>query len=369
MRQAGRQVVAGPARRRGVIVRVGVQSYSLQTLDDMLAKPGRTAAYQGTIVPKPQERRQTIIPLDAYNAGLSETFNAVLGWTPVLRAGLCDLRDFAFVGEWSLPFHQGNAAVLVDQALGWTAAHIDTLSAAGLHARAGFVGWADGRRDALTLARTDFADLDEAVVLSAPGQHIYGHWLIDYLPRLHILHTSGGTSLPVLLNVAPDWCAAFLRAFGIEHHQLRRLAAGTGVRLGRAIIPTLPKHDAHVAFPLLRAAADAFRRYIRAIPFTPRQPLPRGPRYFLHRGGGSTRARPPLIANMAELRDAAAGLGFTVISPERFSVRAQAHLFQGARVVVGEDGSALHNVAFSEPGCTLGVISESARFSPLHASL
>jgi capsular polysaccharide biosynthesis protein len=42
---------------------------------------------------------------------------------------------------------------------------------------------------------------------------------------------------------------------------------------------------------------------------------------------------------------------------------------QAARIVVGEDGSALHNVAFAESGLTLGVLTTPERDNLYHLTL
>ncbi|MGC4106921.1 MAG: glycosyltransferase 61 family protein [Thermomicrobiales bacterium] len=61
--------------------------------------------------------------------------------------------------------------------------------------------------------------------------------------------------------------------------------------------------------------------------------------------------------------------GYTAVRPETLSLPAQARLFRAARIVLGEDGSGLHNIIFSEPGCALGVISVPDRINLWHLGL
>lgn len=346
--------------------------YTLRSLDDLLRWPPvagrRLALYRSVLTPKTQAARRTFLPLDPYNLGLAAQFDAVLGWTPPLRAGLLDLHGFDFVGEWALPCHPGAGVCVLDAALGWNRQHLQEFASPALRERSGFALSRNGR---LLCMSDAVVELEEALVLSCPGQHIYGHWIIDFLMRLLTVRQSGGWPGKVLLNVAPDFCAAFLRSFGIDNHQIVSLAGHGAVRIGRAVIPTLAKIDAHIAYPLLRQAGEAFRTALRSIPLpdAPARPLPQGRHFFLDRAGPSTRMRAPLIANMPALREVAAAAGFVVLQPERHTVREQALLFEQARVLVGEDGSALHNAVFCDPGCVVGVISEAERFSPLHASL
>ncbi len=75
------------------------------------------------------------------------------------------------------------------------------------------------------------------------------------------------------------------------------------------------------------------------------------------------------ISNAQRLEQLAVARGFLPVHPEAFSLPAQARIFRAARIVLGEDGSGLHNVMFAEPGCVLGVISVLDRINLWHMAI
>jgi capsular polysaccharide biosynthesis protein len=75
------------------------------------------------------------------------------------------------------------------------------------------------------------------------------------------------------------------------------------------------------------------------------------------------------IHNIGDVEKAAADRGYTIINPEKYSVAQQAAIFSRARAIVGEDGSGLHNVIFTEPGCVLGVIGIPERTNLWHVGI
>lgn len=74
------------------------------------------------------------------------------------------------------------------------------------------------------------------------------------------------------------------------------------------------------------------------------------------------------IVNMLAIERLAVAAGFEAVHPETLSFAGQRKLFAEASVVVGEDGSGLHNVIFCQPGARLGVIS-TERKNTLHAMI
>jgi capsular polysaccharide biosynthesis protein len=55
--------------------------------------------------------------------------------------------------------------------------------------------------------------------------------------------------------------------------------------------------------------------------------------------------------------------------PQEHSVAEQSRVFAEARIVIGEDGSALHNIIFSAPGAILLVLSVPERMNLWHLGI
>ncbi len=190
-------------------------------------------------------------------------------------------------------------------------------------------------------------DIDqEVVLLCGPAYQMYGHWLIDFLPRLHIL-THLGLDLGRLTYLLPHNIMAFSRKWlsllGIADAQIRTYDAVTETcRIARALIPTAFRGNGR-ASPLMAAAATAFKTTIIGTPtVTPTRHLLISRRQW---GNGS---RSMTNADIVEQRMQAAG--FEIVCPEELAIDDQIQLFAQARIIVGEYGSGLHNSIFCAGG-------------------
>jgi capsular polysaccharide biosynthesis protein len=195
-------------------------------------------------------------------------------------------------------------------------------------------------------------------LLTGPGHETYGHWLVDFLPRLWVLHQAGHDPATLRYMVPAD-----LRPFGLEilrlcgirddqivpyrHWQelprVERLLLPTGLRLHDRLAPCLP-------------AATAFW----AARLAPAPAAPAGTALYLRRAGGTRTLR-----NRDRIEAMAVAAGFTMVQPETLTVPQQIALFAGARIVAGEYGSALHNAIFAGPGATICALRGTARHPSL----
>ena len=207
----------------------------------------------------------------------------------------------------------------------------------------------------------------EAVLLSGSGFHIYGHWLVDYLPRLNRAVENGFGGLPMFFHIAPGWAArlaalvapAFAPQSPFENNKVaffERLVVPTSIRahslleenearhLWRTLDRQLAKQDTGPADAGIGDKIYVSRRKWKK---------PNGTR---------------VLKNAAAVEALFERAGFSVISPETLPLPMQRHIFSKARVVVGEDGSGMHNVIFSKPGTRIGVISLE-RVNPMHLNI
>jgi capsular polysaccharide biosynthesis protein len=185
----------------------------------------------------------------------------------------------------------------------------------------------------------------QAVCLFGPGYPVWGHWLVDFLPRLHLLRLAGFRieRLRFLLpQDSPEFAVNLLRQVGVDPESLVFYDADScQVQVDELILPTTLRKGSR----LHSAFAEATRAWTKFL-------IPAGlsgvgkRRLFISRTRfGSTRH----LTNRARIEAMAAAAGFEIIHPEAMPLRVQIALFASARQVMGEYGSGLHNTIFGSP--------------------
>ena len=184
-----------------------------------------------------------------------------------------------------------------------------------------------------------------AAWLCGPGSRVYGHWLVDFLPRLWALETCGhaldSLSFIIAEPMAP-FVVPLLATFGIGAHQLERYDESTEMlEVEELLVPTNMRRGGRLHC-LMKDARDLLLRRSAAVcaPFLEQQ-FPE--RIFITREAADPSRT---LANRAAIEQIAVEAGFTVVQPELLSHAEQIASFRNVRQVVGEYGSGLHNVMF-----------------------
>ena len=175
---------------------------------------------------------------------------------------------------------------------------------------------------------------------------VYGHFLLEILPRLYQLSllNEWGADIPVALSVhVPDWVKEFVgyyirpeRIFWYDH-RTQYLAAP------RFVVPSMLQADHHLHPAFNTMIGNLLSRIGTGAPAA--HALPE--RLYLSR---TKMPGPGRITNEHEVEQAMAGLGFTIMHPQTMSIAEQLRMYSHARVIVGEFSSALHNAMFMAPG-------------------
>ncbi len=182
---------------------------------------------------------------------------------------------------------------------------------------------------------------DDVLFLSAPVNN-FGHWLIDFLPRLMGLRSAAGRPLKVALPAGlPARYGETLARFGVsdadvilcQPGKLYRFKSVNLYRPGQSMPPN-PQHVRFVRDGLMAGRA-----------LTPR----RGKRVYLSRASVGTRA----IANAADFNAFLDREGFTTADLADLSLKEQEQLLGDADVLLGTFGSNLLGLYFAAPGCTV----------------
>ena len=186
-------------------------------------------------------------------------------------------------------------------------------------------------------------------VIYGPGHQTYGHWLVDFLPRLWVLARTGHDLAALRYVVPPELTAAakkLLALAGIARDQLVPYRYWREVLTAdRLLLPTGLRTHNRISSRFAEATAFWTGRLRAAVRARPNAATPS--RLFVSRAK-VTAAR--ILDNRARVEAIAAERGYMVVHPQAMELGAQAALFSGARIIAGEYGSALHGSVFSGPG-------------------
>lgn len=188
--------------------------------------------------------------------------------------------------------------------------------------------------------------------LAGPGHLIYGHWLVEHLPRLAILHEAGFDVFRMkylLPSTTPRFALAWLELFGIKREQLVFYDPAVEVlQPEELLLPTI-LHNGFRASSFFRRAADLFKLWMqRQSVKIKAEGTPQ--RIFVSRRSASQSRR---LINRDRIEEMAQQAGFVIFQPERHPLWEQVRIFGGATVLMGEYGSALHGSIFSGAGTTV----------------
>jgi capsular polysaccharide biosynthesis protein len=177
-------------------------------------------------------------------------------------------------------------------------------------------------------------------VIYGPAHETWGHWLVDFMPRLWVLRAAGHDLAALRFLLPPDirpFVHPLLAAAGLRPDQLETYAYWRElIRTDLLLLPTGLRAGDRLA-PCFAAATAWWTQLLRA-------PTGIGARLFVSRTG-APQARQ--LANRAPIEAMARDAGFKLIRPEALTLQEQAAAFGGAEVIAGEYGSALHNSVFA----------------------
>ncbi|WP_396621488.1 glycosyltransferase family 61 protein [Marinobacter sp. W-8] len=203
---------------------------------------------------------------------------------------------------------------------------------------------------------------DEAVVLPTPGFGVYGHWLLDFFPRLLLIReflSSVDREIPVLSRPVPKWARKFIEYAGLEG-VIKEYDKEVPFQIRHAYLPLVAKDGMVYSSECLRESFAAISANVASDPY--------------EGAGGYSRLlvlrnKPPFASNQEELYELLEPLGFRATFPERLSFDDQVRLFRNADVVVGEDGSAMHGIGFCRPNTHVVIWGRRNRTNLRHLSV
>ncbi len=189
------------------------------------------------------------------------------------------------------------------------------------------------------------------VSIIGPGYKVYGHWLVDFIPRVKIAqalygHDLGGALIPLPTDT-PKWAlnllsvVAGISSENIVFYDMQK----ENIFFSKVIVPTYA-HASYHFHPAMSGfyPRPAFHKPFRKICITRKN-------YETETSGVLKK-----LVGRDLFEKYAISRGYELFAPEDFTVREQISIFREAGKIVGEYGSALHNALFSNAGVTIGMI-------------
>jgi hypothetical protein len=192
-----------------------------------------------------------------------------------------------------------------------------------------------------------------ALLIVGPGHNIWGHWLLDFLPRLALFQRSlGGACADFVIPVpadTPEWvytAVAFFSRIDTTRFLPYDMATEAVICRQGVIVPTY----AHSHYFLHSFLRDFYLPFARNGELGVRRRVFVSRRRFAHRSMGP----PRIFTQRTYFEETAVKWGFAVIHPEELGFQEQIDVFADAAAVVGEFGSGMHNALFSPTGTVVG---------------
>lgn len=208
----------------------------------------------------------------------------------------------------------------------------------------------------------DIFDLiNEGIILQSRGFNVYGHWLLDFLPRLLIIkeYCNDYPNLPIIVRNIPVWARGFMRRLGISNPILS-VPAGGELRVKLLHIPLIMKEGFAYYEPMLAKSFFTIRRLFNYYDVYNLTSFPE--KIYL------ARRKRPYAFNQDEAIDFYSKYGYQCVYPESLSLDDQIAMYSNCRSFIGEDSSAMHNIGFAFNSFSL-IFSRMNRINLWHAAV
>jgi capsular polysaccharide biosynthesis protein len=185
-------------------------------------------------------------------------------------------------------------------------------------------------------------------VLAAPGGNTYFHWMIDVVPRLHLLREWEKTGQKIDRFIVNGTSKAFqqqtLEMMGIDAHQIIDGSAHPHIVAEQLIVPSFPRHNtcliAKWVFQYIRDEFIGGQSSVSDM---------NAPYVYVSRARASRRR----MTNEDSILSLLEPYGFQTFFLEELSFAEQISLFSNAKCIVSPHGAGLTNLVFASPGAKI----------------
>jgi hypothetical protein len=207
----------------------------------------------------------------------------------------------------------------------------------------GLLGWF--LKSKLPFGESTHFDTAVSLVMHTWSPAQYGHWLVEYLPKLLALSVyeerTGRTPDIIIPRDPPEWMTRSLSLLGYPDERLVEWTYETAT-VDRLVQPFTSTTLGSVA---TNEFSPIEHRWLRnqLLDAVDGESEGRDGRYYVSRQGMHTR----YVENFEQIEPVLEAHGFRVVRPEELGFREQIELFSGAAVLVGSHASGLHNQLFT----------------------
>jgi hypothetical protein len=195
-----------------------------------------------------------------------------------------------------------------------------------------------GNRRLLRRTKRDVSGL--SVLLTHWNSAVYGHWLLESMPKLLLLHHAAA-QLPTFSIVLPrglpgwvtSWIELVLPGAKLEIYDERK----EYLQCETLLIPTVAMHPEHFFHPMLSSLLE------EVFPSASTLDADRRKLYVTRTAPSRYRK----LANQSQIEEIATQEGLALFAPETLPIADQIRAFASADLIVGEFGSAMHGTLFS----------------------
>jgi len=196
--------------------------------------------------------------------------------------------------------------------------------------------------------------IDRCVLLTARGASNYFHWLIEVIPKLHLLDEHGKyKNMPLVIEAnMPKQHYELLKNIIGNKRKILLADIDTHYIVKHAVIPSRLSSLVFDYQPDCRIEYDDFRFNPIAIQYL-RKRLLKGDasnnkrRLYLTRKGSKIRS----LVNEQEIEDLFKQYGFEIVYPGKLNFNEQLGLFSSAEIIAGPSGAAFSNIVFAPKNC------------------
>ena len=184
------------------------------------------------------------------------------------------------------------------------------------------------------------------ILLSRRGDNIYGHWLIDILPKVYFAEQYKSFFFKYILSSdTPEYVYELLEIFGVDRERIYKWDRNSEVLKLTHIFMVSPLRYGNFFHKEIRNYSNFIIKHFGISKNKAFRKI-----YISRRAWKSTQKNIRVLENSIELEECARKLGFEIIRPENYPFEEQVKIFTESSIVIGEDGSAMHNSIFSQPG-------------------
>lgn len=210
---------------------------------------------------------------------------------------------------------------------------------------------------------------EDCVLLATNGHNIYGHWLVDFLPKIYLLDYIGIDVSKIKFLMPSDvghWAIDLMNLVGIKKENLIIYDQNEIVPLCRSLfVPTLLRMSGRTSPLFLNATEFINKRIDKNI--QTKSDVSNTFLYFDREQEFTWRK----IDGHDKIIKLFNDLNFHIVRPEKLSISEQIRLVRGAKVIAGQHGSALHSTIFCQDPVFAVVLHENRRnwFAGLQAGI